>query len=240
MSLEIPVQNGNLPAGFCPSTLQEMLAGFTEAQFITLNLGVGTGIQVQSSKPTNTTLPWFQLDSNGNPVRIYWFANGAWLSKHPLPPGLSIPWFGTLPTTFVVGGVTYTTFDEGTTDPLSPLSGPFWEVVGEIAARVPLACGTLPSTLVINPGDTGGEEKHILLETEMPRHTHTVPLYAGDSANHANRINTTDETTAQNLNYQSGAAGGDANGDTVGHNTLPPYLGMNWLRRTSRLFYAVP
>lgn len=252
MSTQIPVQNGNLPSGFCPATLQAMLNGFSAAQYITLTLGAGVGIQVQASPPSNTNLPWFQLDSNGNPVRIYWFASGAWLSKHPLATGISIPWFGVLPTTFVVGGVTYTTFDEGDMNALSPISGAFWEVVSEAAARFPLACGTLPSTLVINPNDTGGEEKHILLTTELAKHHHFLANTDFGDTNTA-----ADLSASNHMNQGAGGHSGPLDyklkgssdpatqgqssevGSDTGHNTMPPYIGMNWLRRTIRSFYAV-
>src|SRR6185369_16638359 len=100
-----------------------------------------TGITASATKPTDTTQGWLQLDSQGRPVRLYYFAQGAWLSLHPLIPGMDQPFFGTLPN--------FTTYDGGDANAVSAISGPMWEVVTEMAAQFPLAAGTLASGLVI-------------------------------------------------------------------------------------------
>ena len=234
--MTIPVTPGQLPSGFCPATYQQLLNAFSAVQSV--DVGASSGIQVvaSASKPTDTTVIWQRLDQFGRPDRIYWFASGAWLSLHPLVPGLTQWWFDVLPN--------FATFDGG--DALAPsvLSGPMWQKAKnsdgiEIAAKFPIAAGTLASGTVLNQGDTGGEDQHVLTLTEIPAHTHTVPLYQGNSVNHADRINTTDEITAQNLTYQSGSAGGKADGTTAAHQNMPPYVVGYLLQRTSRLFYAI-
>jgi microcystin-dependent protein len=235
-----------LPQGFCPSDFQSILNAFSNAQFVNI-AGISSGFVVSATPPADHTVAWLQLDSLGRPTRVYFFAGGAWLSLHPQVPGQTIIWTQPLPN--------FTTFDGGdaTVQPFSAVSGQMWQLAANaldgsgtqiIQARSPLGVGTLTSGTIVNVNDTGGEEKHILTDQEMPPHTHTVPLYAGDSVNHADRVNTTDELTAQNLNYQSGSTGGNpATGNpptaALAHNNMGLWYGVYFLQRTSRLFYVV-
>jgi len=247
----IPVQNGQLPVGFCPPDYQSMLNGFVAASFVDLTLV--SGIVISATPPADHTVAWLQLDSLGNPTRIYFFANGAWLSLHPLPPGFTMIWNQALPT--------FTTFDGGDANaaPFSSVSGQMWQLMSttldglgtQVAkAQFPIGVGALPapSAFAVAVGGTGGEEKHVLTEQEMPPHTHTFPIYAGDATNHDNRINTTDETTVQKLHYATESAGGDpttivppnpAPTSALAHNNVPQFYGVYFLQRTNRLYYVV-
>lgn len=229
--LVLPVNPGTLDSGFCPATLQEMLVGFSAKQSVTFP-DTFAGVTMSSTKPVDTTQAWYQLDSLGRPVRLYTFAQGAWLSLHPCVPGFTMIWTSALPN--------FNTFDGGDANALSPISGPMWEVVTALAARVPLGAGTLPiSTTVVAIGDTGGEEKHVITTAELPIHNHprnnenkteiatlTVP---GDT------IDTNFGTTQ---NGKTTGITGNTGGDQA-HQNMPPYLGVAFLRRTARLFYAV-
>lgn len=243
--LTLQVQPGQLAQGFCPSTYQEMLNGFSAKQTVTFP-STFAGITVSATKPTDTSQAWLQLDSQGSPVRLYFFAQGAWLSRHPMVPGMSMPWFGALPT--------FTTFDGGDSDPLSTISGPMWEVVTEIAARFPLAAGTLPSGTVVSVDDTGGEEDHTLTVQENAPHTHDVELISpnsskwSDGASGSGKISSGGGSlsaggdtaiTANAPFFNTAVSGGDSTGAGVGHNTMPPFFGMNWIRRTDKIFYVV-
>jgi microcystin-dependent protein len=95
-------------------------------------------------------------------------------------------------------------------------------------ARMPLGVGTLPSTTVVALGDVGGEENHLLLDTESGVASHTHDPLAG--------------ATGFLDNVASGGAGDDVGGvlirhdattgDVTGgaasaadsHNNLPPYI----------------
>lgn len=245
---DIPVQNLQLPNGFCPADLQSMLNGFSAAQFV--NIDISSSIVVSATTPpaSDHDKAWLQLDSQGRPVRLYFFAQGAWLSQHPLPPGFTMIWNQALPN--------FQTFDGGDANaaPWAPVSGQMWQLMATtldglgtqvMQAQFPIGVGTLPSGVVVPLAGTGGEENHKLTLAEMFPHTHTIPLYQGDAVNHADRINTTDETTVQNLNYQSGSSGGDPTTgspptDSKAHNNMPPFYGVYLLQRTNRLFYLVP
>jgi len=240
--MQLPVIPGQLPIGFCPTDFQTILNGFSAAQSVSIGpASSATSVVVSSTKPTDQTALWLRLDQFGRPERVYWFASGAWLSLHPLVPGLTQWWFDTAPD--------FTTFDGGDALALSAISGPTWRLAKNsdgvvIAAKFPIAAGTLPSGVVLAQGTTGGEENHVLTLEEIPPHTHSFPIYAGDATNHDNRINTTDELTVQNPSFLTGSTGGDPASGTPptvakGHNNLPNYVVGFLLQRTARIFYAI-
>lgn len=244
MSTPIPVTPTQLPSGFCPAGYQEMLNVFSAHQFVELGDQTGVGITVSATKPSDQTLPWLQLDQYGKPIRIYWFAGGAWLSRHPLPPGATMWWFAVAPN--------FSTFDGGDGGAESDVSGPMWRLAKlpdgtEIAAKFPLVAGTLPSGTILAVGDQGGEEKHVLVQTELPSAWNSIT-----SVLKAWRTNL--ETLAGQWLAPSAALGGGpttpatetgtftfANeGGDQGHNTMPPYAVGYLLQRTPlRQFYRI-
>lgn len=228
-ALNLQVNAGNLPTGFCPATLQEMLVGFSAVQSVTFP-STFAGVTVSSSKPTDQTQAWLQLDSLGRPTRLYWFAQGAWLSLHPCVPGFTMIWTGALPD--------FTTFDGGDANALSQISGPMWEEVVSLRVRFPLGAGTLPSGTVINSGDIGGEENHTLSLNEIPSHTHAIPNFGGPVGATAVIVGDNATPIAQ-PDISTRATGGNPDGTTAGHQNMPPYLGVYFLRRTSKLYYSV-
>jgi microcystin-dependent protein len=252
----IPVQNGQLPQGFCFTDFQTLLNQFSSLQFVDIaNL---QGIIVQASTPTaaQRTQPWLQLDSFGRPVRLYFFAQGAWLSQHPLPPGFTMIWNQVLPN--------FTTFDGGDANaaPFSPLSGQMWQLMAAtldglsiapandvMNAKLPIGVGTLPSGAVLAATNTGGEEKHNLTLQEMFPHQHFVgsnDSTAQDGGNNNQEFVRNFNNPANNgpnalSNFQGGdPATGNPPINSLAHNTMPPYYTVYFLQRTNRLFYLVP
>lgn len=242
--LTLPIQTSSLPSGFCPTDYQTMWNGFAAAGFVTFP-STFTGITASATKPTDTTQAWLQLDTLGRPVRIYFFASGAWLSLHPLVSGLTMIWTTALPT--------MSTFDGGDANPISPISGPMWEVVTTANARIPIGVGTLPSGAVIAVGGTGGQEQVTLDLTNSPAHNHQMFVGSSDGSTGGIReaLQTVDNphagtAAAYKLNDGAGGdnyvqnTGGDAGGLAVAHDNMPPYLGIYLVRRTARLFFVVP
>lgn len=238
-NLVLQVQPGTLPSGTCVpgDSLQALLNVISENQTVTFPASF-SGVYTGGTPPSDTTQTWVQTDSQGRPVRTYIFSQGAWLSLHPIPPGMIMIWPFATPD--------FTTFDGGDANPLSQLSGPMWQTPQDnsgnpiLTAQVPLGFGTLPSGTVIGGGSNGGEETHILSVPEMAPHTHEVEnVVAQNPGNFAGggyqgsvitNINT-DRTggNPQAVPPYSAAAG---------HNTLPPYYGVLFIQRSARLFYA--
>lgn len=246
----IPVDAGNLPLGFCPSTLQEQLNGFASVMSVTLALSSGaTGIVVSSSKPAATNVLWLQLDPLGRPIRLYWFGQGSWISLHPTVPGLISIWVGTLPD--------FTTFDGGDANGLSATSGPMWEVVPDLQGKFPLGAGTLPSGAVVNTGDIAGNDK----QPAILDHSHTTGRQRSDTDDKTYLIEPSSASPTgltgaivdrsapsgakleAGLDTLTGVFTGTSNVNNLpSPNTvtvMPPYLGINFIRRTQRLYYSV-
>ena len=84
------------------------------------------------------------------------------------------------------------------------------------------------------PGTTGGEEKHTLSVSEMPRHSHQ-----GDSGTHWNLEVSAGANTGsiRFTEFQSGGAwvynSNPWCGDSQSHNNLPPYYVLRGWRRTA-------
>lgn len=235
--LILPITPASLPQGFCPSDYQAMLNGFAANMSVTFP-STFTGIEVSATKPSDTTKAWLQLDAQGRPVRLYYFAQGAWLSLHPDVPGKTIIWTTAIPT--------LTSFDGGDAGVLSSISGPMWEEVVAMRAKFPVGAGTLDSGTVLAPGDIGGEEKHTLLTAEMPAHSHiwnpSTSTASGNNADPAGGLLSLQSTNPANEKfYNTSTVGGNGATPSVtqAHNNMPPYFTVAFLRRTNRLFYVV-
>jgi len=232
------IDSGTLPGGACPTTYQEMADLFASIYSVTISMN-NTGIYVSATKPSDTTLVWKQLVSvSGSyyPTRDYVFVAGLWVSRHALEPGSIMLYSGVLPD--------FTAFDGG--DNITPaatlISGPMWEVVAELQAKMPIGAGTLPSGKVLTAGDTAGEENHSLTVPELPPHSHTVTTpklnvpgdgSSGAGAGWAEVIGSVDLTTS--------VVGGSGTPPVVTpHNNLPPYYTVNFIKRTAKQFYVVP
>lgn len=228
MSATLPVQVGTVPAGACPADYQAIANLLASVYSVTLP-DAYTSVQVSAVKPSDTTKPWLQLDSLGRPSRVYVFAQGLWLSLHPIAPSFVMIWPDALPD--------FTTFDGGDASPDSPISGPMWKQLTTINGRVPLGAGALPTSgTIVNFGNTGGEETHLLKsgESGVAAHTHDLVSYSLISGSNFNSGGNNDRGGG----VTAGVTGG-AKDATTPHNNLQPYLGVYFLQRTQRLFYSV-
>lgn len=235
----IPVTPGQLPSGFCPTTHQEMLNGFSAVQSVNVDASSGTGLVVSATKPVSGTLPWLKLDQFGRPERVYWFASGAWLSMHPLVPGSTIWYFDVLPD--------FTTFDGGDALAASAISGPMWQQAKNsdgvvIAAKFPIAAGTLPSGTVLAQGATGGSEDVTLTLAQTPPHTHTASFKQDDTSGGNQNVLTSlqsGQTGPTDFTDIIKSAGGNATGGTDSHTNMPVFVVGYLLQRSQRLFYSI-
>jgi hypothetical protein len=224
---------------------------FAANGFVTLP---DSGVQVVASatKPSSTNVVWLQLDTLGRPTRVFFFAQGAWLSLHQQQPGMVILWTAALPN--------FATFDGGDANALSPISGPMWEEVVELRARFPIGAGTLPSGTVLAQGATGGQET----QGGLIDHVHVTGRFlnnsSGDNASEEFMLIGDGASTQGSGRRIPGGGGGtpgsrvlgnlqDQTGDYTltsgvlnppgGSTSLPPYLVVYFLRRTSRQFFSV-
>jgi len=259
--MNVTVQNGLLPQGFCPSDYQSLLNAFSAVQFVPINSV--SSIVVSPTPPADHSVAWLQTDSNGNPIRIYVVASGAWLSPHPLQPGHTMIWNQTLPNLQTYDG------GDASVAPFSDLSGQMWQLMAttldgngtQVAqAQFPVGVGTTVNSGAVvvganNVTDTGvnGEDKHVLLDTELALHRHYLantdfgnPI-AGPFLSNSTQMNQGAGGGSNFLDYKLTGSANPATqglssivGSNIAHNTLPPFYGVYFLQRTIRRFYVVP
>jgi len=116
------------------------------------------------------------------------------------------------------------------TDPATLLGYGTWTAFGQ--GRVILGVGTGTDSnaedQTFAQGDTGGEYDHTLTVSEMPAHTHDIPVktppsqetFAGDDVMRPDPTFTTNNATS--------STGGDG-----AHNNLQPYIAVNIWQRTA-------
>jgi len=214
-----------------------MLVGFSAVQTVNFPTSF-TGIWISPTAPSDITMAWLKIDATGNPIQLYVFANGAWIARHPQVPGSIMIWDGALPN--------FTTFDGGDGNALSVMSGPMWEEVTALRAKFPLGVGTLPvSGTVVNVTDTGGTEKEDITLTlpNIPPHAHTCKGSTGDAPGSGNNFFAVDRSSSDPPpspvdidTEQAGGTAGAAVPIPITH--MPPYYGVYFLRRTTRLYYV--
>jgi len=111
---------------------------------------------------------------------------------------------------YAVIGTTYGTGDGSTTFALPDIRGKF-----------PL--GKTASGTYTTLGGTGGETTHTLTTSEMPSHTHTVPLTSWNAHSGTALSNDTPYYSS------SGTAATNSTGGGGAHNNMPPYIIMNYI-----------
>jgi hypothetical protein len=224
----------SLPVGYCPTNYQQLANDVISGTQATFNSSIGNSFfNFGASVPAlnNQVYPW--LDEDGN----WWiYKDGYWLRKNPVAIGSS-------ERRVYVGTTTdLQTYDGGNTNAPSNWSGPMWEVDTLFEARFPVGAGTFAASGVVSVNGTttstavAGEDKHTLVTSEMPKHSHTMTWDSQDTAG-GNQLKTLylgpDANAFNDIVKSSGDAGGDA-----AHNNLPPFYGVYFIKRTSRVYYT--
>lgn len=104
-----------------------------------------------------------------------------------------------------------------------------------LQSRVPIGMGTGPGLSNYQIGQTGGEENHTLLSTEMPQHSHFMTGSSEAPAQNSPAGGSLG-TTARGVNsYTTGgnslspmASATSLAGGSQGHNNIQPYLAINY------------
>lgn len=185
---------------------------------------------------------WIRTSGGAPVIPLGWiFHNGQWVAKHPIAASSSFIWLyeGT------AGSID--TLDGGAAGAVSVNSGPFWEIVTSMQTRVPVGVGTLPSGTTLAVGDLGGEEDHILTQAELPLSLSALtanltgfrtnmeaapPIWLASPGSGPQTATTppSEEATFTFTNTGGGQ----------GHNTLPLYRAVYFLRRTARQLCTQP
>lgn len=225
------VQVGGVPE--CNDTWNAFAAAFIAA--VQVQIPTATSYVLSESTPSvdDQDKAWVKL-SGGYLEGVYAFNNGIWARPHPIAASsqerkIFVGVAGNIPT-----------YDGGEAGTATATTGPFWEIDTDFAARMPLGVGELPvAGVTVAVGDTGGADKITLDEGELPEHTHTFSL--DQFSNHDSSTSNPTQLLASNLTVEN--AGGvkpDVTNSSVGngesHQNMPPYVGVYFIKRTSRIY----
>lgn len=132
----------------------------------------------------------------------------------------------TLDRVYPVGSIFISTAHTTASDVATALGGGTWQAWGQ--GRVPLGMGSNGTTNYTTVEATGGEEKHTLTTSEMPRHHHS--LFSVDTTGGSvGRRNGTYYNGGWWGNYENTTdAGGDGS-----HNNMQPYITVYMWKRTA-------
>lgn len=225
----VAITTSSIPVGACvPVTDAQwaLLVGLLSA-----NADLSVNVHIGDDPPTDLTKIWARTVA-GVPDRFYSYASGVWLAKHPIPTGFTI---------LAPAGTTSAdvdTLDGGEAGAVTPFTGPMWEIDTDFAAMFPIGTGTLPSGLVINEGDTGGEEKHALTIGEMPPHHHVLLVSQSETAGGSGVSRLRPNSTEADSDANSANTGGSGSPVVVEpHNNMPLYRARLFLKKSARGYY---
>jgi len=248
---------GTLPEGYCwpsnPDDFQKAVLALARAKLPSQS---GGGVVIGQNAPGSTDWDklWVRTDSSGNLIRNYTHGGyGLWVSPHPEPPASSkrYLWVGL--------EADLKTFDEGVDEPVTAVTGPFWEVDHNFDGRCLIAPGVVDDDLTVAIGDQGGESTVKLTTNQIAAHKHLSPtrfreanvdVAYTDFQGVVPFTDTTGKVEIDTNHYDDflhaytdfnplPAASGDDPGGVEAHNNLPPYRGVFLIKRTARQFYSV-
>ena len=249
MSTEIPLTSGVLPSS-CYSTYQALY----EDMF---RYGTATLAEGSLKYIIGNTAPgaddrdkfWIQTDASENPIRQWIFNDGAWIWPHPIAPD-SGSGRGII-TLFNGAASDVDTLDGGVAGTAGAKTGPFWEIVGDLAGRFPMGVGTLEDGTSVAVTNTGGAERVTLTSGQIPEHQHkgkafyrseqssagtSDPSGLADSCEHESQGHTASSTQRFS---EAGVLTTEIDGTSgESHPNIPPYYGVYFIKRTIRKYYT--
>ena len=227
----------SLPVGYCPTNYQQLANDVISGTQATFNSSIGNSFfNFGASVPAlnNQVYPW--LDNNGN----WWvFQGGYWARQNPVAAG------GSERRIFVGTSADVLSYDggDGTVYSGNPYAGSMWEIDTAFEARFPVGVGTFAASGVVSVNGTttstadAGEDKHTLVTSEMPSHTHQIL----DQYINLTQRGSADTSVFSATNRSEGVANllpTTSSGGDAAHNNLPPFYGVYFIKRTSRVYYT--
>lgn len=251
MGLPVSFTGGSLNISCYPDnvqTLADLIVSVLQGE-VAFSLGGVIYSETEPAAEYRGNTGWFNLVD----YKLYFWNStySAWAREYDVPASGNERriWVGT--------EADLKTYDGGADAAISASTGPFWEIDTNFAAKFPMGAGTLPvSATVVGVGDTGGEEKHVLTVSEM-QHFHGVGTdgqtddpfamlhrtWNTAPTTYPQRVNDMNPTSASGWhddgNISSGVGGTTkalADETVDGHNTLPPYRAVYFIKRTARIW----
>lgn len=236
MGQAVALSTASVPTDYCPPSLAvawPFLVGLMSAELTGANSTFNFGPTTPA--PDDQDKPWFRTDGDGNPDRLYVFSDGSWISKHPIAAG-AVWMFDGLEADIE-------TYDGGEAGTVTATTGPMWEKYSAMNGRFPVGPGTIGTgtgAVNVGVGGTGGAHEHTLALDEIPKHSHpfTAASYVDGGNNTPVKIIGDDDWGNDTITVDT-PAGGQTDGTTKAVNTLPPYSGIWFIRKTARTHYRI-
>lgn len=252
--------------GYCFSSLESFKNDIFNLLEGTVDV---TGIVIGPNTPdvSDQDKVWIKTDAARRPVGIFLFL-GSWIWPNPRAPSSQerMIWAGLEADLWAYDGGDGT--DPGSSPP-TLTTGAMWQKDAAFDFRIPMGAGTSPviydggSATVLNQGDTLGDERITLSDTEIA-HRHITGRFDDNGATAGycwfptDSAVTTISGTAQRVLGSGGATPGtkhtgdigvDATGEwavtsevqigdtaRTAHQNLPPVIGVFFAKRTARKF----
>lgn len=227
----VQIETSSVPVGFCFTSWSEswvQLVGLLSA-----TADVSVNVHIGEAAPADLTKAWLKTIS-GVPDRLYYFASGVWLAKHPFPVGFTV----LAPAGTALADID--TLDGGEAGAVTAFTGPMWEEDTDFQARFPIGPGTFASGTAIVEGATGGEETHALTTAELAPHSHVVLAALSNTGGGSDVQRLRPESTEADSDVSTANTGGDTvtpglNGKP--HSNVPPYRVRFFLKKSARTHY---
>lgn len=221
-SMLLPLVPGTLPPGFCPTSEQQRLNGYSAVTHAVLEAGM-VFYNYGPDKPSvaNQAYPWFRTTDG----RWYYFS-GVW--KSPVNYSLFERRIFTGSTTDLE------TYDGGDGGLASPTSGPMWEVDTVYNGRILMGSGAIPTSSpakVLAVGEDYGAGSQTLTTAQLPAHSHQVTTATNDSGSGYPYTGTGSTAGVAYATSQTGS------GEAV--SIIPPVSGVLFIKWSGRLYYTV-
>lgn len=238
MPTNVILNKGEIPSNSCFTTVPELYNLFinsTSAEVAGNYSLFNYGDTIPSTEDTDK--PWVRTVA-GQPDRLYYYYNGAWVSKHPIPYVSGSVGERRI---FVGAAADINTYDggSGSLSEVTLTTGPFWEKDAEFNAKFPVGIGeTENGTEITEASRTGGLDKTTLLEQNLPPHGHTLRYTERGYRTGENpdlgegSLIPGSKSSDGMLNTGPGLSG-------TPFTNLPPYYGVYFIKRTARAYYTV-
>ena len=238
MPTNVILNKGEIPSNSCFTTVPELYDLFinsTSAEVAGNYSLFNYGDTLPA--PEDTDKPWVRTVS-GQPDRLYYYYNGAWVSKHPVDYVSGTVGERRI---FVGAAADINTYDggSGSLSEVTLTTGPFWEKDAEFNAKFPVGIGETENGTEITESDrTGGSDQIKLQEQNLPPHGHTINYShrryeTGSSFDPGEGQFRPGSDKVDGMIYEGQGL------SATPFKSLPPYYGVYFIKRTARVYYTV-
>jgi hypothetical protein len=226
---QVILQAGSVPTETCFESIQQLYntfinntTAYVAGGYSLFNYGDSTPAVDDQDRPWIRTI-------GGKPDRLYSFVDGEWVSKHSIPAG------GNVRQMWVGSEVALETYDGGESGTAKDMAGPFWTVDTDMSARFPVGVGDFAAAVT----DTGGEKDTTLEEKNLPPHTHDLKYTESPLKNTGGAQNAGEGHFISGSKTVNGMIAAGSSQTSESFTNLPPYYGVYFIKRTSRIYYTV-